>query len=122
MKPQLPGIVVGLLLAGPALPAAAEEKPAQEQKQAETQAKDKKQEWIYGRQMMTREEIAEYRSKMHAAKSAEEREKIREEHHKKMVERAKERGVAPPEEPPARPGRMGPGGGMGSGRGYGGGY
>ncbi|QDF98137.1 hypothetical protein CJ010_17120 [Azoarcus sp. DD4] len=73
---------------------------------------------IFGSQMMTQQERIEHRDKMRAAKTLEEREQVRSEHHKRMVERAKERGVTLPDEPPARGGAMmGPGGG----RGYGGG-
>lgn len=90
--------------------------------QDETQA----QERVYGSQLMTRQERAEYRARMQAAKTAEEREQIRNEHHERMKERARERGVTLPDEPPARGGgmMMGPGGGMrqgGGGMGPGGG-
>jgi len=68
---------------------------------------------IYGSQLMTEQERLEHRSKMRAAKTAEEREQIRKEHHEQMKARAKERGVALPDGPPARgKGMMGPGGGM----------
>lgn len=73
---------------------------------------------IFGSQLMTPEERAAYRTKMRAATSAEEREKIRKEHHEAMKLRAKERGVTIPDEPPPMGGGMGPGGG---GRGPGGG-
>ncbi len=66
---------------------------------------------IYGYQLMTPQERNEYRAKMRAAKTAEEREAIRAEHHAAMSARAKERGVTLPEQPPARGGGMGPGGG-----------
>lgn len=98
---------------------AAEEKnptPAKKQEQVK-----KKEEPIYGRQLMTRDEIAEYQSKMRAAKTLEEREKLRKENHDKMKSRAKERGVTLPDEPPLRRGPgMGPGG-DGTGPGGGGG-
>ncbi len=76
---------------------------------------------IYGYQMMTAQERSEFRTKMRAAQTAEERERIRAEHHARMQERAKERGIALPDQPPARGGAgtgggMGPGGGMGRGR------
>lgn len=79
---------------------------------------------IYGSQMMTQQERNEYHDKMRAAKTADERDKIRREHHALMKERAKERGVTLPDEPPMRGGMgpgagMGPGGGMGSGGGMG---
>jgi hypothetical protein len=82
---------------------------------------------IYGYQLMTPQERVEFRAKMRAAQTAEERERIRAEHHARMQERAKERGIALPDQPPARGGAgmgggmgpgsgMGPGGGMGRGR------
>lgn len=97
-----------------------------DQKQDQTQD----QERIYGSQLMTQQERNEYRARMRAAKTAEEREKIRNEHHERMKVRAKERGLTLPDEPPMRGGGMrqgggmGPGGGMGSGGGMrqGGGY
>ena len=79
---------------------------------------------VYGSQMMTQQERADYRNRMHQAQTAEERERMRQEHHRQMQARAKERGVTLPDEPPAMPGRggmgMGPGGG-GPGSGPGGG-
>lgn len=59
---------------------------------------------------MTPQERADQRAKMGAAKTAEEREQIRKEHHKLMQERAKARGMTLPDEPPAMGGGMGPGG------------
>ena len=71
---------------------------------------------IYGSQLMTPEERAEHRAKMRAAKTREEREKIRAEHHQAMQERAKERGVTLPDSPPMHQRRgMGPGMGPGPG-------
>lgn len=74
---------------------------------------------IYGAQLMTRQERNEYRARMRAAKTVQEREQIRKEHHERMKERAKERGVTLPDEPPVRGGGMGPGGGMEPGNGMG---
>ena len=86
----------------------ADQEPAQESVQ--------KQEQIYGSQLMTQQERAEYRAKIHTAKTAEERQQIRKEHHERMKERAAERGVTLTEEPPARGRGMGPcGGQMGPG-------
>jgi len=79
------------------------------------------QDRIYGSQLMTQKERTEYRARMRAAKSDEERERIRNEHHEQMMARAKERGVTLPDEPPARGGMMGPGGGMSPGGEMGGG-
>ncbi len=77
------------------------------------------QEKIYGSQLMTQQEKLEYRKKQLNAKTAEERDQIRQEHHALMQERAKAQGKTLPDEPPAggamhKGGGMGPGGGMGS--------
>ena len=69
------------------------------------------QDQVYGSQLMTPQERAEHRTKMRAAKTVEEREQIRKENHERMQERAKERGVTLPAEPPMGGGGMGPGGG-----------
>ena len=76
------------------------------------------QDQIYGSQLMTQEERMEYRTKQLNAKSAAEREQIRQEHHAMMQERAKAQGKKLPDEPPAG-GAMHKGGGMGSGDGMG---
>ena len=72
--------------------------------------------------MMTPEERRVYHNQMRAAKTQEEREQIRREHHDEMVKRAKERGITLPDKPPMpRGGGMGPGGGgmgPGGGKGY----
>jgi len=70
---------------------------------------------IYGSQLMTQQERNEYRARIQSAKTEQEREQIRKQHHEQMQVRAKERGVTLPAEPPPR----GMGGGMGPG--YGGG-
>lgn len=69
------------------------------------------QEQVYGNQMMTPQEREEYRRKIRAAKTVEEREQIRRELHERMKKFAQERGIALPEEPPARGVGMGAGGG-----------
>jgi hypothetical protein len=79
------------------------------------------QDQIYGSQLMTQEERNVYRNRMRAAKTEQEREQIRNEHHEQMKVRAKEKGVTLPDEPPARGRGMGPGKGMGPGMGPGGG-
>jgi len=80
-------------------------------------AQEQAQETVYGSQLMTAEERAAYRQRLMAAKTEEERNQIRAEHHVRMQERAKERGVTLPEEPPMGGMHMGPGmgGGMGGG-------
>lgn len=87
---------------------------AEEQVQVQAQ----EQEQVYGSQIMTQQERIEFRARMSAATTAEEREQIRKEHHDQMQARAKERGVTLPDSPPAG-GMMGPGGGgmMGPGGG-----
>jgi hypothetical protein len=75
---------------------------------------------IYGRQLMTRTEQQAYRQQMQTATSAEERQRIRAEHHRRMQERAQARGVTLPDMPPAQAmGGRGPGGGAGPGGGRG---
>ena len=88
---------------------------AQNQSRAQEQMRDRD---IYGYQMMTPQERNEYRNRMRTATTAEERERIRAEHHAQMVERAKARGLKLPEEPPAGmgPRGSGQGGPMGGGR------
>ncbi|MBW2645957.1 MAG: hypothetical protein JRE23_07240 [Deltaproteobacteria bacterium] len=92
--------------------------------QEQSQVMEQKQEQMFGSQLMTPEERMEYHNKMRSLKAQEEREEFRLEHHKKMMERAKEKGVTLPETPPAGgratcpKGRMGPrGSGMGAGGG-----
>ena len=88
----------------------------QDRTQQQGQTQTKTQDQIYGSQLMTQQERAEFRSRMRAAKTAEEREQIRKEHHESMKVRAKERGVTLPDEPPVRGGgMMDPGSGMGPG-------
>ena len=76
---------------------------------------------IYGYQLMTPEERTEYRAKMRSTQTAEERQQVCEEHHAKMLERAKEKGVTLPAAPRCGAGRLGPrrGGGRGPGGGPG---
>jgi hypothetical protein len=75
----------------------------------------RKSEPIYGYRMMSDPERNEYREKMRNARSAEERQAIRDEHRKLMETRAKERGVTLPEPrgPAGGPRSGGPGAGKG---------
>src|SRR5512135_449809 len=127
---MMSALTTALLSGGLAL--AAEQAQVQEKAQAQVQekaqaqvqekAQAQKRERVYGSQLMTRKERVEYRARMRAAKTAEEREQIRKEHHESMQARAKERGVTLPDEPPMRGGgMMAPGGGMGPGGGMRGG-
>ena len=78
---------------------------------------------IYGSQLMTQQERMEYRQRMQSAKTAEEREQIRAEHHKEMQARAKKMGAKLPDTPPAVGARkgmsVGPGATSNSGKGVG---
>jgi hypothetical protein len=87
----------------------------QDQSRAQQQIRDRD---IYGYQMMTSQERNEYRNRMRTATTAEERERVRAEHHAQMLARAKERGMKLPQEPPAGmgPRGAGQGGPMGGGR------
>lgn len=95
----------------------------QDQVRDQNQMSDQDQ--IYGRQLMTQQERTEHRAKMRAAKTDQEREHIRNQHHTMMKKRADERGVTLSAEPPVSGGGMGikddtkrlRGGGMGSGGG-----
>lgn len=100
-------MAAGVVLFCPAISTAAEQESSQKQVQ------EQKQEQIYGSQLMTQDERAEHRAKMRSLKTREEREAYRLEHHKKMQERAREKGVVLPDEPPVPGGGMGPGGGGG---------
>jgi hypothetical protein len=70
---------------------------------------------IYGRDMMGEREMQAYRERMRAARTEEERERIRAENHVRMRQRAAIRGVELPDAPPAGHG-TGKGGGRGQGR------
>jgi hypothetical protein len=82
----------------------------------ESQPAQRKSEPIYGYRLMSDQERNDYRERMRNARSAEERQQIRDEHRKLMEARAKERGVALPE--PKGP-AYGPGAGKGPGYGPG---
>jgi len=74
-------------------------------------------EQVYGWQLMSEQERKEHRTKMQSMKTAEERERYRIEHHKKMEERAKKQGVTLPAKPQQQGGGKGMGGqGPGGGR------
>lgn len=75
-------------------------------RQPAMQPRTQNREPVYGSQLMTRQERAEYRVKMRNLKTKEERETFRMEHHKKMQERAREKGKTLPDRPPAQGGGM----------------
>jgi len=108
------------LLAASGTSFAAEQDRDQMRDQDKLQTQDRDQ--VYGSSLMTNQERAEYRSKMQAANSAEERMRIRKENHKQMQVSAKKRGIKRHDEPPAMHQRQnGMGNGMGSGGKCGGG-
>lgn len=88
---------------------------ADDQERSREMLQTQEQQQIYGSQLMSQQEQAEYRAKLRNSKTAEEQEQIRREHHERIKERAKTLGVNMPDEPPIRGGGMGPGGGRGLG-------
>lgn len=75
---------------------------------------------VYGWEMMTKQERIQHRETMRNFKTNEERERYRLEHHKRMQERANERGLSMPDMPQnGIQDRMRDGTGMGSGSGGG---
>lgn len=69
---------------------------------------------VFGWQLMTASERAEFHERMRSLNTWQERQAFREEHHQRMLERARERGVSLPDEPPLA---RGPGTGAGKGAG-----
>jgi hypothetical protein len=97
---------------------AADQVPSREQTGTtqQTQTQTQESERIYGYELMTPQERVEYHNRMRAAKTEQERETLRLEHHQQMQARAKAQGKILPDVPPADRGPgMGPGGGMGPG-------
>jgi hypothetical protein len=94
---------------------------AQDKQQTQQQAKQTAQsrDQIYGSQLMTQQERNEYSARMRSAKTQQERDQIRAEHHASMQARAKERGVTLPAAPPTKRSAQGTGPGYGSGVGAG---
>lgn len=82
---------------------------------------------VFGRQLMTQEELQQHRQTMQGLATKEERQQYRQQHHQRMLERARERGVTLPEEPgkqgkgmgpkPGKGEQKGPGAGQGQGSG-----
>lgn len=71
----------------------------QDSQHEEMMEQEPQQEQVYGWELMTPEERAEHREKMHSFQTEEELEAYRQEHHKLMLERAEEQGVTLPESP-----------------------
>ena len=82
---------------------------------------------VFGRQLMTQEELQQHRQTMQSLQTPEERQQYRQQHHQRMLERARERGVTLPDEPgkqgkgmgpkPGKGEQKGPGAGQGQGAG-----
>lgn len=64
---------------------------------SQERARQQEREQVYGYSMMTPQEVARYQAQMGAARSAQERDRIRSEHRRQMEERARERGEAQPQ-------------------------
>ena len=71
--------------------------PSESQVRTQEHARQQERAEIYGYSMMTPKEVARYQAQMGTAKTEQEREHIRAEHRQQMEERARERGVAPPQ-------------------------
>lgn len=108
-------VIAGLVSAYACAAFAEDQERTQDQTQGRTQTHDR----IYGSQLMTPQERSEYQHKMRNAKTAEEREQIRQQHHIEMQKRAKEKGMTLPDAPQPGKGGMGPAGGQGPGKGGG---
>ncbi len=109
MKPTqaLSAVITALALVGMGNAMAQDQLKTQDQLKPQDQLKDKDQlktqdrdrlqgqdqDRIYGHELMTDQERLEYRARMRAAKTVQERQRIREEHRLLIDARAKERGV-----------------------------
>ena len=71
--------------------------PSESQVRAQEHERQQERAEIYGYSMMTPKEVARYQAQMGTAKTEQEREHIRAEHRQQMEERARERGVSPPQ-------------------------
>jgi hypothetical protein len=107
-----------LALGIPAQAAAQAQDRSRDQTESTQRVQAQERDRIYGSELMTPQERAEYQNRMRELRTEQEREAFRLEHHKQMQERAKAKGKTLPDTPPADRGPgMGPGGG-GMGPGY----
>ncbi|AOY90230.1 hypothetical protein BKP64_09650 [Marinobacter salinus] len=79
----------------------------QTQMQDQTRLKDRDGYPVYGYGMMTEQERAEFRERMRSMDSMAERQAYREQHHQRMVERARARGIDIENLPPTAAGQPG---------------
>ncbi len=89
--------------------------PASQAAAAKPPGAAESREVVYGSQLMTAAERAEYHAKMRSLKTQADRDAFRAEHHKAMQVRANERGVTLRDMPPGRGMGQGPGPGKGLG-------
>jgi len=92
---------------------------AQDKDQDRDRVQLRDQDRIYGSELMTQQERNEHRNQLRAMKTAQEREAYQLEHHKRMQERAREKGVKLSDEPLRKPGVGGVGGAGGGAGGKG---
>jgi len=97
---------------------AADQAQSRDQTKAPQQTQAQGSERVYGYDLMTEKERIEYQDRMRAAKTDQERETLRLEHHKQMQARAKAQGKTLPDVPPVGRGQgAGPGPFQGTGGG-----
>ena len=98
---------------------AADQAQSRDQTKAPQQTQAQGSERVYGYDLMTEKERIEYQDRMRAAKTDQERETLRLEHHKQMQARAKAQGKTLPDVPPVGRGQAtdpGPFQGTGGGK------
>ena len=97
---------------------AADQAQSRDQTKTPQQTQTQGSEHVYGYDLMTEKERTEYQDRMGAAKTDQERETLRSEHHKQMQARAKAQGKTLPDAPPVGRGQgAGPGPFQGTGGG-----
>jgi hypothetical protein len=62
-----------------------------------------REEPIFGHQLMSKQEMTAYHARLKAAKTPQQREKVVQDHHARMTEIAKKRGITLRERPPEAP-------------------
>jgi hypothetical protein len=97
---MLTAATCAIAVTGPAL--------AAEQQREQAQAQTQSHEQFYGSELMTQQERTEYQARMRTAKSDQELDQLRKAHHVQMQERAKQRGMTLPDEPPVQGKGQGP--------------
>ncbi len=70
--------------------------PSEAQIRMQERGRQQEREQIYGYSMMTPQEVADYQAQMGAARTGQERERLRIEHRRQMQARARAHGESPP--------------------------